>query len=95
MRLDPQRTPQTQRQLSPVALVGKLFYNGGLLALNEHDYAAATLAFERSRQLDPLDEAARQNWLAALNNGHATLAHAGVHCRREGIKPRASSRRGG
>lgn len=61
--------PRVGSALTPAALVGKLYFNRGLQSLDQHNYAAATAAFQRSTQLDPTDTAAKQNWLAALNNG--------------------------
>jgi hypothetical protein len=61
------------RQISPLALAGKLYYNRGVEALRRRDHAAAIGAFDRSLWLDAEDAQARQNLLAALNNGALTL----------------------
>lgn len=57
------------RELSSVALVGKLHYNQAVQALERHDFAGAIKALERSLLCDPADADARHNLLAALNNG--------------------------
>lgn len=57
------------RELSSVALVGKLHYNQAVQALEQHDFAGAIVALERSLLCDPADADARHNLLAALNNG--------------------------
>lgn len=61
------------RALTYPALLGKLYYNQGVAALEQRDFAAATAAFDRSLLLDPLDAQAKQNLLAALNNGALAL----------------------
>lgn len=61
------------RPLSPAALVGKLYYNQGVAALERRDYAEAIAAFDRSLLLDPIDVQSKQNLLAALNNGALAL----------------------
>ncbi len=71
----PQRSTDhtTGRELSPTAMVAKLYYNRGVQALDRADFAAAVTALQRSTTLDPLDTTSQRNLLAALNNG--ALAH--------------------
>lgn len=57
------------RALSSVALVGKLYYNQGVSALEAKQFSAATVAFSCSVMLDRGDRDANHNLLAALNNG--------------------------
>jgi tetratricopeptide (TPR) repeat protein len=70
------RTLNHARALNEVALVGKLFYNRGVQALEARDFDVASTHFERALALDPLDVAARQNLLAALNNSALELCAA-------------------
>ncbi len=68
---------QEIRRISDVELVGKVFYNQGVLRLEQAQYAEAVQAFVWSLRLDPRDESASHNLLAALNNG--ALAAAADH----------------
>lgn len=72
---EPQLLPTREptRVISCTALLGKLYYNRGIEALEARQFADAIAAFERSRVLDPLDATAQQNLLAALNNGALAL----------------------
>jgi tetratricopeptide (TPR) repeat protein len=72
---DPQLLPTREptRVISFPALLGKLYYNRGIEALEARQFPDAIAAFEHSRTLDPMDATAQQNLLAALNNGALAL----------------------
>ena len=72
---EPQLLPtrEATRVIAFTALLGKLYYNRGIEALEARQFADAIDAFERSRALDSLDSTAQQNLLAALNNGALAL----------------------
>lgn len=56
------------RPISPVQLIGKVYYNAGGARLATGGFAAAVKALWISVQLDPQDVAAQENLLAAVNN---------------------------
>ncbi len=62
------------RGLSAANLVAKSFYNRGVRLLEQKQFCASVAAFFASVQLDPGDDAARENLLAALNNWSLALA---------------------
>ncbi|HEX5105281.1 MAG TPA: hypothetical protein VFV87_15785 [Pirellulaceae bacterium] len=62
------RAESAARQLTPVQLVGKFYYNCGVLALKAGRYEEGVSLVRRSLQLDPLDGEAQKNLLAGLNN---------------------------
>jgi tetratricopeptide (TPR) repeat protein len=66
-------TAHNTRPLSPVQLVAKVYYNRGVARLGRERFREAVAALETSVQLDPDDEMARENLLAAINNW--ALAH--------------------
>lgn len=70
-----QSTPP--RPLTDVELLGKIYYNRGVTQLEAHDYAAAIALLKISLRLDPKDEPARNNLLAAHNNWALALCDAG------------------
>ena len=78
--LDPEATHPavpdgTERPLSEVQLVGKLFYNLGVAKLAQQRFDEAAGLFRTALTWDPQDQAAGQNLLAALNNGALALAN--------------------
>jgi hypothetical protein len=58
----------TDRQLTPVALLGKFYYNRGVELLEQGRFAAGLALVEIGIQLDPHDQDARSNLVAGLNN---------------------------
>lgn len=57
------------RALTPTELVGKVYYNRGVAAIERRDFAAAIGLLRKSLRLDAHDAPARENLLAAINNG--------------------------
>lgn len=57
-----------RRTLDNVQLLGKIYYNRGVLALQDSDFAEAVRVLRISRILDGEDAIAKNNLLAALNN---------------------------
>jgi tetratricopeptide (TPR) repeat protein len=70
-----QATPP--RALSDVELLGKVYYNRGVSQLEAQQYGAAIALLKISLALDPKDEPARNNLLAAHNNWALALCDAG------------------
>jgi tetratricopeptide (TPR) repeat protein len=56
------------RQLTPVELLGKFYYNRGVELLKTSQFADGIKLLETSLELDPADRDARANLLAGLNN---------------------------
>lgn len=56
------------RAVSPVELVGTIYYNRGVDLLLAHRYEEAAAANQKSLWLDPANRTARENLLATLNN---------------------------
>jgi tetratricopeptide (TPR) repeat protein len=67
------------RELTDVQLLGKVYYNRGVSQLEVHDYAAAIALLKTSLLLDPSDQPARNNLLAAHNNWALALCDAGKY----------------
>jgi tetratricopeptide (TPR) repeat protein len=67
---------QPLRPVTPAELVAKIYYNRGVELLHRQDFSAAVAATERAWRLDPADTRARDNHLAALNNGAIWLTTA-------------------
>ncbi len=65
------------RPLSDVQVLGKLFYNRATDKLDAREYAAACTLLRTALALDPADEAARENLLAAINNWSLQQCEAG------------------
>jgi len=63
--------------LSDIELLGKVYYNRGVSQLEAHEYATAIALLKTSLALDPQDEPARNNLLAANNNWALALCDAG------------------
>ena len=61
------------RQITPLQLVGKFYYNRGLLLLQQGRHAEGLACIRASLRLDPGDREARGNLLAGLNNWAVTL----------------------
>lgn len=61
------------RQITPLALVGKFYYNRGLMLLQAGRHADGLTCMRNALRLDPADREARGNLLAGLNNWAAAL----------------------
>ena len=61
------------RQITPLQLVGKFYYNRGLTLLQQGRHAEGLECIRASLQLDPGDREARRNLLAGINNWAVTL----------------------
>jgi tetratricopeptide (TPR) repeat protein len=61
------------RQITPLALVGKFYYNRGLVLLQAGRHAEGLACMRNALRLDPADREARGNLLAGLNNWAAAL----------------------
>ena len=66
--LDDKFNDSRRRIITPVQLLGKIYYNAGIALLEERSYERAVVALELSQRLDAEDRAARDNLLAAINN---------------------------
>jgi tetratricopeptide (TPR) repeat protein len=73
--------PPAARQISPVELLGKFYYNRGVQRLEEHQYAEGLALLRIALQLDPADLDARENLVAGLNNWAAQQCRAGSYGR--------------
>ena len=56
------------RQITPVELLGKFYYNRGVELLERKQFAAGLGLVEKALQLDAADVDARENLLAGINN---------------------------
>lgn len=65
----------SSRQITPVELLGKFYYNRGVQALKDGKFAAGLDLLRASLVFDPQDSDARANLVAGLNNWAAD------HCR--------------
>ena len=63
------------RQLTPLALVGRFYYNRGIQLLEQRQFEAGVAAMQAACKLDPDDADARENLLAGLNNWAIELSH--------------------
>jgi tetratricopeptide (TPR) repeat protein len=61
------------RRITPLQLVGKYYYNRGLVWLQEGRHAEGVELIRTSLRLDPQDREARGNLLAGLNNWAVAL----------------------
>jgi len=68
---------EDRRAISPVQLLGRIYYNRALAALEQRDFAAAVNLLQVSIMLDEQDRDARENLLAGLNNWALSLCAAG------------------
>lgn len=74
------KSPEIARRvITPVALLGRVYYNRALAALERREFAAAIQLLEKSLALDPHDHDAQENLLAGLNNWALALCEAGDH----------------
>ncbi|HTQ39626.1 MAG TPA: tetratricopeptide repeat protein [Pirellulales bacterium] len=64
------------REISPCGLVAMIYYNRGIDAFNERGYAEAVAANRKALLLDPDNQLARGNLLAAVNNWALALCDA-------------------
>jgi hypothetical protein len=62
------------RQIAPVELVGRFYYNRGVDHLERREFAAGVAALQIACRLDSRDADARDNLLAGLNNWALALA---------------------
>jgi len=65
------------RQISPIELLGKFYYNRGVELLKDRQFAEGIELIEFSLQLDPADRDARANLVAGLNNWAVDLLNSG------------------
>jgi tetratricopeptide (TPR) repeat protein len=72
-------TPRTtaSRTITPIQLVGKVYYNRGITQLERREFAAGIESLQHACRLDPLDADARTNLLAGLNNWALALLEQG------------------
>lgn len=59
---------QRTRDLTPIELLGKVYYNRGVAYLESRQFSEAIAVLELSLLLDPKDTTARENLLAGINN---------------------------
>ena len=57
-----------RRIITPIQLLGKIYYNAGIALLEDRSYERAVTTLELSTRLDADDQAAHDNLLAAINN---------------------------
>ncbi|WP_145087649.1 hypothetical protein [Anatilimnocola aggregata] len=69
----------TRRAILPTQLLGRIYYNRALAALEQKDFATAVNQLQISILLDEHDRDARENLLAGLNNWALALCTAGEH----------------
>jgi hypothetical protein len=73
--LPPALEGPSPREITPVALVGRFHYNRGIELLENRQFEAGVAALQAASALDPLDEDARANLLAGLNNWALSICH--------------------
>jgi tetratricopeptide (TPR) repeat protein len=56
------------RQITPLELLGKFYYNRGIRLLENHEYESGLHLLQLAVQLDPADADARDNLAAGFNN---------------------------
>lgn len=66
-----------RRTLSDIELLGKVYYNRGVTALERDEYSEARRLLSIARRLDPGDGPAKNNFLAGLNNWALALSDQG------------------
>ena len=71
------------REISPPGLIALIYYNRGIDAFYEGRYVDAVAANRRALLLDPVNQTARGNMLAAVNNWALALADAGRYAEAE------------
>jgi tetratricopeptide (TPR) repeat protein len=67
------------RQISPVELLGKFYYNRGVELLKDRQFVEGIELVETSLQLDAADRDARANLVAGLNNWAVDLLKSGSY----------------
>jgi len=67
----------SHRELTPLQLVAKIYYNRSVAELRRNQFAQAVVASQAGLLLDPHDAAAHNNLLAALNNWALLLCEKG------------------
>ena len=67
------RSPCTPRRITPIQLLGKFYYNRGVLLLQQGGYAEGLALIKTSLALDPDDREAQGNLVAGLNNWAVAL----------------------
>jgi tetratricopeptide (TPR) repeat protein len=72
-----EKTSTPVRLLSDKQLVGKVLYNRAIELLHKERFATAVEFLQQARELDPDDQTARKNLVAALNNWALWLASQG------------------
>src|SRR5439155_9643204 len=65
------------RQITPVELLGKFYYNRGVELLKEQQFHEGIELLRTSLDLDPADSDARANLVAGLNNWAVDYLHTG------------------
>jgi tetratricopeptide (TPR) repeat protein len=71
---DPQSSGKSvSRGITPSQLLGRIYYNRALAALEKHEFAAAIQLLQHSLTCDPQDRDAQENLLAGLNNWALSL----------------------
>ena len=63
-----QAIPDQARRISPCELLGKFYYNRGVLRLRERQFAEGLALLQTGLRLDAADRDARENLLAGINN---------------------------
>jgi hypothetical protein len=86
---------ETKRVISPTELLGRVYYNRALAALEQKQFAKAIELLQLSLALDPRDHDARENLLAGLNNWALALCDsrdylAAAECISRGLQLQAS-----
>lgn len=67
------------REVTPLQLAAMIYYNRGVDLLAENRYAEAVAANAKALKLDPANETARGNLLAAVNNWSIELGNRGEY----------------
>lgn len=67
----------SEREITDVSLLGKIYYNRASAAIDRRDFAAAARYLQLACQWDPADTAARDNRSAAMNNWAIELSRQG------------------
>ncbi len=69
------------REISPIQLTAMIYYNRGIDFLAEKRFSDAAAADAKALRLDPLNNTARGNFLATINNWAIDLSNAGHYAR--------------
>jgi hypothetical protein len=77
------QSQENGRVVSPLGLVAMIYYNRGVDAFNERRFGESLAANRRALLLDPQDNTARGNMLAAVNNWALALCDAGYYAEAE------------